>query len=576
MAPACRPRGGSPICGPRTTRRPTCTLVVDGARGRGRRRCAAGAAALGLAGRAAADGRRAVPDRPARRSAAGRDHPVHRAAAAGPAPLPRQGLRLRADGGAARCAACICPRSRPTAARSPSPRSTHCGWRPLRAAARPRRIVRADATRYVLGAQLDPRRAGAALRGRPGRAVRGAPPGPRLRRGDGAGHRRPGAARAVAGRRAAGRPGHVRQPRRTDAGRRQRRRCWPRRWAPAGCPAGPAGHRTAATWRTATAIASTAASARATTSSGSSTPRPARTGCTRSPSMSRSPTATTPGPCGRRTGAGWRVIAESALWVLPVRPDGTPDGAPRRLTDESADHPSWSGDSGTLLYLSAGQAAADRSVRRRGTDRPARPRTAPLARPGHRRPCGPVLGRHRRRGAGGRRCGGAGRADHRRGTAPRGPRGRGPAGGRLRADRTARTVGRTHPPVADDIRRPADRAPARVRHHHRGLLRRLLLRTGPYPGGRGGRCARRAAAADLRRAAGRRTGRVQHGAGAPHPRGAAPLAGARRGPGLGLRQDLCTGTGLGDGGGRPLRPPAARGPRPGAICSPRESSSART
>ncbi|MFH9419527.1 amidohydrolase family protein [Streptomyces sp. NPDC017529] len=61
------------------------------------------------------------------------------------------------------------------------------------------------------------------------------------------------------------------------------------------------------------------------------------------------------GPVWSPDGRWMALIAESALWVLPVRPDGTPDGAPRRLTDESADHPSWSGDSRTLLYLSAGR-----------------------------------------------------------------------------------------------------------------------------------------------------------------------------------------------------------------------------
>ncbi|MEU9488048.1 amidohydrolase family protein [Streptomyces decoyicus] len=61
------------------------------------------------------------------------------------------------------------------------------------------------------------------------------------------------------------------------------------------------------------------------------------------------------GPVWSPDGRLLALIIESALWVLPVRPDGTPDGAPRQLTDESADHPSWSGDSGTLLYLSAGK-----------------------------------------------------------------------------------------------------------------------------------------------------------------------------------------------------------------------------
>ncbi|MFJ8635698.1 amidohydrolase family protein [Streptomyces sp. NPDC093568] len=60
------------------------------------------------------------------------------------------------------------------------------------------------------------------------------------------------------------------------------------------------------------------------------------------------------GPVWSPDGRWMAVVAESALWLLPVRPDGTPDGAPRRLTTEPADHPSWSADARTLLYLSAG------------------------------------------------------------------------------------------------------------------------------------------------------------------------------------------------------------------------------
>ncbi|WP_053757499.1 amidohydrolase family protein [Streptomyces sp. AS58] len=60
------------------------------------------------------------------------------------------------------------------------------------------------------------------------------------------------------------------------------------------------------------------------------------------------------GPAWSPDGRWMAVVAESALWLLPVRPDGTPDGEPRRLTAEPADHPSWSADSRTLLYLSAG------------------------------------------------------------------------------------------------------------------------------------------------------------------------------------------------------------------------------
>ncbi|MFT2016654.1 amidohydrolase family protein [Streptomyces sp. 796.1] len=61
------------------------------------------------------------------------------------------------------------------------------------------------------------------------------------------------------------------------------------------------------------------------------------------------------GPVWSPDGRWLAVVSESALWLVPVRPDGTPNGAPRQLTEESADHPSWSGDSRTLLYLSAGK-----------------------------------------------------------------------------------------------------------------------------------------------------------------------------------------------------------------------------
>ncbi|MFE3032684.1 amidohydrolase family protein [Streptomyces canus] len=60
------------------------------------------------------------------------------------------------------------------------------------------------------------------------------------------------------------------------------------------------------------------------------------------------------GPVWSPDGRWMAVIAESALWLLPVRADGTPEGQPRRLTTEPADHPSWSADARTLLHLSAG------------------------------------------------------------------------------------------------------------------------------------------------------------------------------------------------------------------------------
>ncbi|MGW2813746.1 amidohydrolase family protein [Streptomyces sp. NPDC001415] len=58
------------------------------------------------------------------------------------------------------------------------------------------------------------------------------------------------------------------------------------------------------------------------------------------------------GPVWSPDGRWMAVVVESALCLLPVAPDGTPQGPPRPLTTEPADHPSWSGDSKTLLYLS--------------------------------------------------------------------------------------------------------------------------------------------------------------------------------------------------------------------------------
>ncbi|MET9912781.1 amidohydrolase family protein [Streptomyces sp. NPDC006476] len=61
------------------------------------------------------------------------------------------------------------------------------------------------------------------------------------------------------------------------------------------------------------------------------------------------------GPVWSPDGRWMAVIVESALCLLPVDPDGTPNGELRTLTTEPADHPSWSADSTTLLYLSAGR-----------------------------------------------------------------------------------------------------------------------------------------------------------------------------------------------------------------------------
>ncbi|MEV3987865.1 amidohydrolase family protein [Streptomyces sp. NPDC049837] len=58
------------------------------------------------------------------------------------------------------------------------------------------------------------------------------------------------------------------------------------------------------------------------------------------------------GPVWSPDGRWMALIAESALCLLPVTADGRPAGPLRTLSTEPADHPSWSGDSRTLLYLS--------------------------------------------------------------------------------------------------------------------------------------------------------------------------------------------------------------------------------
>ncbi|QFR01956.1 amidohydrolase family protein [Streptomyces phaeolivaceus] len=58
------------------------------------------------------------------------------------------------------------------------------------------------------------------------------------------------------------------------------------------------------------------------------------------------------GPVWSPDGRWMAVIVESALCLLPVAPDGSPSGRLRTLTTEAADHPTWSGDSTTLLYQS--------------------------------------------------------------------------------------------------------------------------------------------------------------------------------------------------------------------------------
>ncbi|GAB3360534.1 amidohydrolase family protein [Modestobacter lapidis] len=61
------------------------------------------------------------------------------------------------------------------------------------------------------------------------------------------------------------------------------------------------------------------------------------------------------GPVWSPDGAWMAFIMESVLWVIPVGPDGAPTGPARQVTEETADSPSWSGDSQRLLYLHHGE-----------------------------------------------------------------------------------------------------------------------------------------------------------------------------------------------------------------------------
>ncbi|WP_435056425.1 amidohydrolase family protein [Streptomyces venezuelae] len=83
------------------------------------------------------------------------------------------------------------------------------------------------------------------------------------------------------------------------------------------------------------------------------------------------------GPVWSPDGRFLACVGESALWLLPVGPDGAPAGPARRLSDEPADHPSWSADSRTLLYQSC---ARLRLLTLDATGAPAGPpRTVPVS-----------------------------------------------------------------------------------------------------------------------------------------------------------------------------------------------------
>jgi len=64
------------------------------------------------------------------------------------------------------------------------------------------------------------------------------------------------------------------------------------------------------------------------------------------------------GPVWSPDGKALAYIFDGRLWTVPVTPDGTINGSPKRITDELSDAPSWSGDSKSLVYV-----ATDRLMR---------------------------------------------------------------------------------------------------------------------------------------------------------------------------------------------------------------------
>ncbi len=59
------------------------------------------------------------------------------------------------------------------------------------------------------------------------------------------------------------------------------------------------------------------------------------------------------GPVWSADGRHLAFAMDGGLWVLPVTPDGSPDGRLRQVGDEAADFPAWSPDSAKIYYVAA-------------------------------------------------------------------------------------------------------------------------------------------------------------------------------------------------------------------------------